>query len=380
MNISMDARVCLELAQIKGFGLKQFHLLREHFGALSAWRDLDRAEIAAIVKKPSVQEQVISCLTQDHDALAPHIAAWLETPNSYIVSYFDEHYPAYLRETHLAPAVLYMKGRIDLLKKPSLAIVGSRKPSPSYTNLASECAYQLAKNDWVVVSGLAKGVDESAHKGALAANGCTIAVVATGVDRCYPVAHQALYEQISQHGLILSEMPLGTPPLKHNFPRRNRIVSGLAQGVLVVEAGIKSGSLITARYALEQNREVFAVPGAPSRLTSQGCNFLLRDGARLISSAEELCQDLGDLPMQPNVSNSENALGDADIKAQVAKLPGSQQALIRLIGPDILSFDAIYASLNAESSVDFGRLSEDLLSLELAGYICTGLGGYQCVS
>jgi len=299
MNITKEGRVCLQLAQIKGFGLKQFHLLHEHFGSPEQWRLADEESIAKVVQKADVRALVLQCLKSDHKRLPARITEWLGTPNARVISYFDEEYPESLRQTHLAPAVLYAHGDETLLHKTGLAIVGSRKPSPSYANLASECAYQLAKNQWVVVSGLAKGVDTSAHQGALAAKGETIAVVATGVDRCYPACNQTLYEEIAKRGLLLSEMPLGTGPLKHNFPRRNRIVSGLSQGVLVVEAGIKSGSLITARYALEQNREVYAVPGAPSRLTSQGCNYLLRDGARLVSSAEELCQDLGELPVRP---------------------------------------------------------------------------------
>jgi len=213
-----------------------------------------------------------------------------------IISFDSPIYPVSLKELNDAPPVLYAKGNLDLLNYPaSLAVVGSRNASVSGRKIASRIAYDLTNADVLIVSGMARGIDSAAHKGALYAkdqNGPTIAVLGTGVDVCYPSENQELYEQIAAQGLLISEFALGEQANVSNFPRRNRIVSALSLGVLVVEASLNSGSLITARLGLEQGKDIFAVPGSPIENKSAGCNKLIKDGALLAESADDILQTL----------------------------------------------------------------------------------------
>ncbi|MBP3687949.1 MAG: DNA-processing protein DprA [Alphaproteobacteria bacterium] len=209
-----------------------------------------------------------------------------------IITLEDEEYPYNLKQIEDCPPVLYALGNVELLKNNNmLAVVGSRNASISACRYAKEIASDISKRDIIIVSGMARGIDAAAHTGALMAEGNTIAVLGTGVDVVYPSENQKLYENLMQHGLILSEYPFHTKPQASNFPRRNRIVSGLSKGVLVLEAGIQSGSLITARQALEQGREVYAVPGAPYDGRSSGCNKLLKEGAVLVESARDILEN-----------------------------------------------------------------------------------------
>ncbi len=212
--------------------------------------------------------------------------------NIKIITYKDDVYPQRLLELNDAPPVIYALGNIDLLNITSaVAIVGARNASIAGRKMASHLAYDLTQNGVMVISGMARGIDSAAHKGALYANnqeGNTIAVVGTGVDEVYPKENQELYEQICQNGLIISELPLGTTAQISNFPRRNRIISALSDGVIVVEAGLHSGSLITAHLALEQGKEVFAVPGSPTENRSAGPNQLIKDGAVLTENAADV--------------------------------------------------------------------------------------------
>ncbi|KZZ57085.1 hypothetical protein A3762_10545 [Oleiphilus sp. HI0125] len=369
MSISSEARLCLALSQIQGFGLKQFHLLREQYGNPSSWRKLSFDALNQCISKPKVSSAVLDCLAQADHSLN-HVSDWLKQDGCSVVCYFDSPYPEVLRQIHLAPALLYLKGNIGLLNHQNIAVVGSRKPSLQYADIAQEYAFHLAKSGMSIVSGLALGVDTKAHLGALAAQGNTIAVLATGIDRCYPAKNKDLYELIAQEGLLVSEMPLGSAPLRHNFPRRNRIVSGLSRAVLVVEAGIKSGSLITARYAIEQNRDVYAVPGSPKSLNSQGCNYLIREGARLVGSIEDL---IIDLHKDLNVSGL-TLKGVADSAHDEAQnVSDAAQLVLSAVGSDTISFDDLFERLE----MSFEHLSEHLLELELAGLISSVSGGYQ---
>lgn len=213
-----------------------------------------------------------------------------------IITRGDEDYPKNLYELNDAPPVLYVKGRTDILNYPAMvSIVGARNASVNGRKIASRIAYDLTENEVVVVSGMARGIDAAAHKGALFArkeHGTTIAVLGTGVDVAYPSENQNLYEQICAQGAVVSEFALGTQPQAANFPRRNRLVSALSAGTLVVEASLNSGSLITARMALEQGKDIFAVPGSPLEGRSAGCNQLIRDGAYLTESAEDILNTL----------------------------------------------------------------------------------------
>jgi len=378
MNISSSARLCYQLSEIDGFGLKLFHKLTLQFGSIECWQNISPSQLISANVKPQLAERICSILEANNSGLSDDLAAWLDGEGCSLISYFDDAYPETLRHTHLAPALLYCRGNISLLARPSLAVVGSRKPSRTHESLAQEYSYGAAKQGWNVVSGLALGIDTAAHMGALAAGGATIAVMATGIDRCYPAKNSALHQEICESGLVITEMPLGSPPLRPHFPRRNRIVSGLSAGVLVVEAGLKSGSLITARYALEQNREVYAVPGSPSSLSSQGCNHLIRQGARLISSTEELISDLNELGgAQSEVLPS---VCDASSLAKRSNIPENASEEERQLLLCLEEGKATFDELLARCSLGFDVLSDTLLQLEISGAITMSAGGYECLS
>ncbi len=288
--------------------------------------------------------------------------AWLQDgpDERAIVTLGDPDYPAALLQTADPPCLLYATGRIHQLQHlhttPTLAVVGSRNPTPQGRLNAQAFGEDLARAGLTIVSGMALGVDGAAHEGALAgATGqqiATVAVVGTGLDRVYPKQHLALARRIARHGLILSEYPLGTPPLAENFPRRNRIISGLAQGTLVVEAALASGSLITARQALEQGREVFAIPGSIHAPQSKGCHALIRQGAKLVESAQDVLEEL--------------RVPDPFAQVPLAlDTPPPEKGLLALLGHDPVGLDA----LQARSGLDTALLQAELLELELQGLV-----------
>ncbi len=306
-----------------------------------------------------------SMATEPEGFAALHASTWAwlqgEPDERAIVALGDEDYPAALLQTADPPCLLYATGRIGQLRHlqaaQALAIVGSRNPSPQGAQNARDFARHLAASGMTIVSGLALGIDGAAHEGALdgAAPGqlATVAVVGTGLDRVYPARHQPLARRIAQQGLILSEYPLGTPPLNANFPRRNRIISGLGQGTLVVEAALESGSLITARQALEQGREVLAIPGSIHSPQSKGCHALIKQGAKLVESAQDVLEELR---MPDPFAQVPLAL---DTPAAVAG------GLLALLGHDPVGLDA----LHARSGLDTAHLQAELLDLELAGQV-----------
>ena len=208
------------------------------------------------------------------------------------IDYFDPHYPPLLKEIASAPLLLFCRGNLELLTSPQIAIVGSRNATPIGLEIAAEFAHQLTLAGLTVTSGMALGIDGAAHKGALAGNGKTIAVLGTGVDVYYPKRHKLLTDQVSERGMLVSEFLPGTAANANNFPRRNRIISGLSLGVLIVEAEIKSGSLITVRYALEQNKEVFAVPGSIKNPLSEASHFLIKQGAKLVENVSDILDEV----------------------------------------------------------------------------------------
>ena len=220
---------------------------------------------------------------------------WLEQTRNFLLRITDPGYPALLRELPSPPSALFLHGDPDLLGLPQLAIVGSRNPSTGGRRTAGEFAGFLAASGLIVASGLATGIDAAAHRGALDADGLTLAVTGTGLDRVYPARNRALAHDIAMNGLLVSEFPCGTPPLPGNFPRRNRILAGLSLGTLVVEAATQSGSLITARLAAEAGREVFAIPGSIHNPLARGCHALIRDGAKLVETGQHVLEELAPL-------------------------------------------------------------------------------------
>jgi DNA processing protein len=217
---------------------------------------------------------------------------WLSQPNHHLLTLHDAAYPEGLRECGDPPTVLYLSGRPELLNATCFAIVGSRNATPQGARDAQAFARELSGAGLCIVSGLALGIDAAAHLGALAAAGSSIAVMGTGADRYYPPRNRALAARIAQEGCLVTEFPLGMPPLPLNFPRRNRLISGLSRGVLVVEAAVHSGSLITAHTAVQQNRDVFAIPGSIHSPLSKGCHLLIKEGAKLAESAQDIVMEL----------------------------------------------------------------------------------------
>ncbi len=313
-----------------------------------------RAQLAAVVPDAAVAR----VLAPPAPELLERTLAWLAQPGNDLLAWDDPEYPQALLAIGYAPPVLYVMGRRDRLNHPSLAIVGSRNASAQGVENALAFANALGQAGLTVVSGLAVGVDAAAHRGALGTLGSTIAVIGTGPDRVYPASHRDLAHSIAAEGVIVSQFPPGTPPRDSNFPRRNRLISGLARGVLVVEAALSSGSLLTARYAGEQGREVFAIPGSIHSPLSKGCHRLIRDGAKLVETAQDVLEELGLVAGSPGAS------------AGVAA-PASTDPMLVAMGEDPVEVDVLVArtGLPAQS------ISARLVTLELAGAVARDSGG-----
>lgn len=320
---------------------------------------------------------------------------WAAQPAQHIITLADPRYPPALLQTADPPILLYVRGRVELLSQPSLAMVGSRNATPQGLKTAEDFAATLAQTGLCIVSGLALGIDAAAHRGALRAGGSTVAVIGTGADRLYPARNQSLARQIIECGAIISEFPLGTPAAASNFPRRNRIISGLARGVLVIEAAPESGSLISARLAGEQGREVFAIPGSIHSPLSRGCHQLIRQGAKLVESAQDVLEELGEWSQQPVVAapaaiptmppplraaravQTRQAAATAPAESLPALAPGPEADLLASLGHDPCSLDelALRSSLTAEA------LLAMLMALELEGRVAVLPGNrYQRLS
>jgi len=278
---------------------------------------------------------------------------WAQQPGQHIVTLGDADYPASLLEIPDPPTLLYVRGNPALLARRGLAIVGSRNATPQGMQTAEAFARTLAGKGLAIVSGLALGIDAAAHRGALAAGGDTVAVIGTGADRLYPARNRELALAIAEHGAIVSEFPLGTPAVAANFPRRNRIISGLACGVLVVEAAPESGSLITARLAGEQGREVFAIPGSIHSPVARGCHKLIRQGAKLVETAADILEELGSEAAPDTETDASTNDGSDPVLAALGHGPCPLDDLVERTG---LAAD---------------RLLGQLLTLELAGRIAT---------
>nr|VFK57218.1 MAG: DNA processing protein [Candidatus Kentron sp. TC] len=294
---------------------------------------------------------------------------WLRQPNHYLITLGDEDYPRRLIEIPDPPPLLFARGDPGVLSRPQIAIVGSRNPTPIGRDIAFGFARELARIGFVITSGLATGIDGAAHRGAIAGGGKTIAVVGTGLDRVYPARHRDLGLDIVKNGACISEFSLGAPPLAGHFPLRNRIISGLCLGVLVVEATTRSGSLITARLAAEQGREVFAIPGSIHNPLSRGCHMLLRQGAKLVESASDILEEIG--PQEPLLPMTEMRAAESEAEVPQDFPDAEHKLLLDNIGFEPTSMDI----LMERTGLTIEGISSLLLTLELGGRVASMPGG-----
>jgi DNA processing protein len=343
----------LRLSLVPGLNTTAAHKLLTYFGSIEAVFSASKPSLGAVVT-PRMVDAIAkgpetSQLTQAMD--------WARVEGNSLVTWDDPNYPLSLLNTADAPPVLYAKGRIELLNKPSLAIIGSRNCSGQGANTSRAFAKEVADSGLTVVSGLALGIDAAAHEGALEGAASTIAVLGTGIDRVYPARNLDLAHRVAEKGVLISDYPLGTPPIPINFPRRNRIISGLSKGVLVVEASLGSGSLITAKIAAEQGREVFAIPGSIHSPFSKGCHKLIKEGAKLTESVLDLLSELNWAARAPVSS------------APAPAVPASK--ILDAMGFHPTSVDELCASLKVGPE----SVAAELLSLELDGVIEALAGG-----
>ena len=357
MKPDADLAGWLQLSLTPGLGGATLRALLRKYGLPREVLARNRGELAALLAPESLQAMESQRV---RDAVARALD-WAAADNHFVITLADDTYPRALLEIADPPAVLYAHGRAELLQRPALAIVGSRNASAQGESNAEQFARALSDAGLSIVSGLALGIDAAAHRGGLAGASSTVAVLGTGVDVVYPNRNAELAAEIAHRGLLVSEFALGTPAIAHNFPRRNRLISGLARGCLVVEAAIASGSLITARSAADQGRDVFAIPGSIHSPLAKGCHALIKSGAKLVESADDVLAELAGF----------QALARASTLAPAAS---NDTGLLAVMGHDPVDVD----SLCERAGLSPEEVTAQLLRLELDGRVTALPGGlYQ---
>ncbi len=358
----------LTLQALPGMNSRLGLRLLERFGSPTAALRADLSVLTTLGAPPEMLE-ALRLHQSRPEASGPGAAAekglrWLEHPHHHLLTWNSQAYPPLLAEIPDPPLLLFVQGQLESLAMPMLAMVGSRNPSPGGRRAARDFAAGLVEAGLGICSGLALGIDQESHLGTLEAGGVTVAVLGSGLDCLYPRRNASLAREISARGAVVSEFALGERAVNWHFPQRNRIVSGLSRGVLVVEAALKSGSLITARLALEQGREVFAVPGSIFNPNARGCHQLIKQGAALVESAADLREELCLLPGL--------TLMPADPVALVVELSDQEKQVLKCIGYEPVPFD----SLVRETGLESQQLSPLLMGLELRGRLTRVAGGY----
>lgn len=352
----------LTLWRVPGVGPATFEALMGHFGSPGQALCAD----SPALKRLRLPDATIEGIRRPDRQGVEQDLAWAAQTSHHILRPCDQAFPERLREIPNPPPVLFVRGNPRCLSDPQIAVVGSRHPTPGGRENGHTFAASLARAGLVITSGLATGIDGAGHEGALAAGGLSIAVAGTGPDRVYPARHRELASRIVERGAIISEFPTGTPPRPENFPRRNRLISGLSLGVLVVEATRRSGSLITARCAAEQGREVFAIPGSIHNPAAKGCHHLIRQGAKLVESVDDILEEIA---------------GQIELKSWL-KAPTSEPVEIELDKQCRLLLDCLgYDPLPVDAVVERSGLTADtvssmLLMLELKGLVAAFGGLY----
>ncbi len=373
-----ELTACLALNRVTGVGPAAYSNLFQSFSSASAVFKANRTQLSRV---PGVTDDVVDHLLKGIEATKVELdILWLEeSPVHQVILFQHQDYPELLSRIHRPPPVLFLKGDAALLHTPQLSIVGSRNPTPGGIENARAFSTQLAICGLTITSGLAAGIDGAAHQGALDARngeegGKTIAVAATGLDRIYPSHHRELAYRIVEKGLLVSEFPVGTGPLQTNFPRRNRVISGLSLGTLVVEAAKRSGSLISARCAMEQDREVFAIPGSIHSPQSRGCHWLIKQGAKLVETSDDIAEEI--LLMLPDVHSEPRDTSDSTIESEeiILDLSKPERLLMDALGFDPVTLD----SLISRTGMAIDELSVNLSQLELKGLIDSLPGGRFC--
>jgi DNA processing protein len=357
--MEIDARVeaWASLHLLPGVSARVLAGLLKALGGPEEVQGASRASLAKLVPA-----ELASAIERGPDpALLERTLSWIAEPGHALVAWDDADYPSALLTISDPPPAFYYRGRRELLNRPSIAIVGSRNATPQGMDNAEAFAATLSGAGFTIVSGLALGIDTAAHRGGLSAAGSSIAVIGTGPDRIYPSANRDLGHRLAADGGLLSEFPLGTPPLPTNFPRRNRLLSGLSRGVLVVEATLASGSLITARFAAEQGREVFAIPGSIHSPFSKGSHRLIKEGAKLVETAHDVIEELGGAALT----------GGARTEVPAPGVHGDAGRVLEALGHDPAGVDA----LTARTGLAAGAVSVALVELELSGRVTPLPGG-----
>jgi len=360
-----DTAEWLALYHAPGLGSRSLYKLLQQFPSPTAIFAADRQQLHAL----GLTTATVDYLKQPDWHAVDADLAWLNQPGNRLIRITDAAYPPLLADIPDPPPLLFVHGDADYLLQPQLAVVGSRNPSRDGIALAEDFAAHLSACGLTICSGLAAGIDAAAHRGALRATAGTVAVTGTGLDRVYPAHHRELAHQIAAHGALVSEFPPGTPPLAANFPRRNRIISGLSLGTLVVEAALRSGSLITARLALEQGREVFAIPGSIHNPLAHGCHALIRQGAKLVESGEHILEELA-AQLGAALPGS-SRMHAADTSSQADNLAGEYEELLDAMGYEPVAVD----QLVERSGLTPEQVSSMLLLLELEDRVHSSAGG-----
>ncbi|MGE5526483.1 MAG: DNA-processing protein DprA [Rhodospirillaceae bacterium] len=354
MPVSADAESWLRLTLVPGVSEDAVRRLLVAHGSPQAVLDASVADLRATVPATLAKAIRTGAPPERVDAAL----RWLAEDNNHLVTLGDEVYPLSFLELSDPPPLLYVKGRSELLTRRGIAVVGSRNATPQGMETARSFARALSDAGLVVVSGLALGIDAAAHEGALEGRASTIAIVGTGLDIVYPARNRELAHKVARDGALVSEFALGTPALAANFPRRNRLISGMAKGCLVVEAALSSGSLITARLANEQGKDVFAIPGSIHSALSKGCHVLIKQGAKLIDSVQDILEELH---VDGGAPTTEGSSSEA-------------HPLLALMGYDPCDVD----TLAARSGLDAAEIAALMTRFELEGHIAAMPGGrYQ---
>ena len=362
----------LALLRVPGLQPDQYHQLLNVFGSPEKVLAAGAGSLGKLGLKANSVRAIQDSTT---DVIAPDLD-WLQHDGHHVVTFHDARYPERLKTIPSAPPLLFVRGDPDFLQLPQLAMVGSRTPTASGSKTAHEFARHLSQAGITITSGLARGIDAASHQGALECLAGTLALVAHGLDIVYPAEHRKLAEAISRNGAVVSEHPIGTRPLKAYFPRRNRIISGLSLGTLVAEAALKSGSLITAKHALEQGREVFAIPGSIHNPLARGCHRLIRQGAKLVETADDILEEISALlPDElPGRTVSEDHARAENQSSQA--LDPDHQKLLKCLAYEPVPID----ELVDRSGFAASEVASMLLILELEGCVVSESGLYTRVA